>query len=83
MYILPNGHFPENLFSRIDTCQNVHLSEWTFPRKPEWTFQCTFGQMYIENLFSRIYTCQIVYLGEMTALRKHFPEITFPRKFIF
>ena len=25
MYIWPNGHFPENLFSRIDTCQNVHL----------------------------------------------------------
>ena len=34
MYIWPNGHFPENLFSRMDTCQNVHFAEWTFPRKP-------------------------------------------------
>ena len=42
---LPNGHFPEKLFSRMDSCQNVHLTEWTFPRKaifqngllPEWT----------------------------------------------
>ena len=25
MYSWPNGHFPENLFSRIDTCQSVHL----------------------------------------------------------
>ena len=33
MYIWLNGHFPKKLFSRIDTCQNVHLAEWTFPRK--------------------------------------------------
>ena len=25
MYIWPNGYFPENLFSIIETCQNVHL----------------------------------------------------------
>ena len=25
VYIWPNGNFPENLFSRIDASQNVHL----------------------------------------------------------
>ena len=34
MYIWLKRHFPKNLFSRIDTCQNVHLAEWTFPQKP-------------------------------------------------
>ena len=33
MYIWPKLHFPENLFSRIYTCQNVHLAEIEFPRK--------------------------------------------------
>ena len=28
----PNGHFPECTFSKMDTCQNVHLTEWTLPR---------------------------------------------------
>ena len=46
MSIWPNGHCPEELFSRKDTCQNVHLTEWKFP----------------ENLFSRIDSCQSVHL---------------------
>ena len=45
----PNGHYPECTFSWTYICQNVHLVEWTFPRKP--IFQnghlpeCTFGRM--------------------------------------
>ena len=27
MYVRPNGHFLEKLFSGMDTCQNVHLAE--------------------------------------------------------
>ena len=33
MYIWPKVHFPENLFSRIETCQNAQLAETTIPRK--------------------------------------------------
>ena len=32
-YIWPRLHFPENLFSRIFTKQNLRLVENTFPRK--------------------------------------------------
>ena len=48
-YIWPNGHFLENLFSKMDTCQNIHSAAWTFTRKP--IFQnghlpeCTFDLM--------------------------------------
>ena len=51
MNICPKLHFPENLFARIYTCQNVLLAEITFLRKL--TFQdlhlpeCTFGRNYI------------------------------------
>ena len=70
MYIWPKLHFPENLFSRIYTSQNVHLAEITFPQKlifqnlhlPELHFP--------ENLFSRIFTCRNVHLAEITFIQK-------------
>ena len=64
----PNGHFPENPFSKMDTCQNVHLAEWTLPGKP--IFQnghlpeCTFGRM---DIFPKV----------------HFPEWTLTRMYIW
>ena len=89
MNIGPKLHFPENLFSRIYTCQNVHLAEITFPRKL--IFQNS--RIYIwpklhfpESLFSRIYTCQNVHFPEnifsryYTCQNVHLAEITFPRK---
>ena len=39
-YIWPKLHFPKNLFTRVCTCQNIHLAEITF---------------FCENLFSRNY----------------------------
>ena len=35
-----------------------------------------------KNLFNRIYTCQNLHLAEISP-KAYFPEITFPRKFIF
>ena len=75
MYIRPKLQFPENLFSRIYRCQNIHLAKITvhFP----------------ENLFSSIYTCQNLPLTEFTFGRNHIylktyrPAILFPRKFLF
>ena len=32
MYIWPNGHFPENLFSKIDIWPNGHFPENPFSR---------------------------------------------------
>ena len=72
MYIWPNGHCTECTFSRMDTCQNVHLAEWTFPR------------MYI----FRMDTCQNVHLAEWAFPRKpifqngHLPGCTFGRMVI-
>ena len=34
LYVWPNRHFPENVLLRIDTCQIMHLAEWTFFQKP-------------------------------------------------
>ena len=76
----PNGHFPECTFSRMDTCQNVHLAKWTFLRKPifqngHWP-ECTFGRMDISP---------IVHFPEWTLARMyiwpngHFPENLFSR----
>ena len=78
MYIWPKLHFPENLFARIYTCQNVHLVEILFPRKlyfPEFTLASIniWPKLHFpESLFSKIYTSQNV----------HLIEITFPQKFI-
>ena len=61
MNICPKLHFPEKLFSRIYTYQNVHLAETTFPRKlifqklhlPEFTLA--------ETTFLRKFIFQILY----------------------
>ena len=67
MYIWPNGYFPENLFSRIDTCQNVRLAEWTFCRKP---------------IFQN-YTFQNVHLAQWTFPKTYFPELALARIYIW
>ena len=54
MYIWPNLHFSESLFSRIDACQIVQWPNVHFP----------------ENLFSRIETSQNVHLAECLFPRK-------------
>ena len=68
MYIWPNGHSPENLCSRMDTCQNVPLAKWTFLRKPIFHNghlpECTFGQMDVSP-------------------KTYFPEWTFARMYIW
>ena len=97
MYNFPKLRFPENLFSRMNICANVHLAEIAFSRKL--------------TVFSRIDTCQQnVYLAECTFPQKlifqnerfpnvhfsknffsridtcqnvHLAECTFPRKLIF
>ena len=58
MYIWPKLHFPENLFARIYTCQNVHSAEITFPPKAYFS-EITFPQKFI---FWKLYFIQKIIL---------------------
>ena len=50
-YFSPNEHFPENLFSRIDTCQNLQLVEII-------STEYAFSKNY---LFSKIHYLEIIF----------------------
>ena len=56
MNIFPKLHFPESLFARIYTCQNVQLVEITFPRK--FIFQILFTLNW-NFVIDRIYITEI------------------------
>ena len=77
MYIWPNVHFPENLFSRIYTCQNVHLDEITFPRMPQFTL----ARMYIwpDHISPKPYLPKFILASMYVWPKSHFSENYFSR----
>ena len=93
MYSWPNGHFSENLFSRINTCQTVDLAKWTFSPKTYFS-ELTLARLYIwpnghfpKWIFSRIDSCQNVHLAGIRFTLKlifqklHFLENSFSRNY--
>ena len=56
MYVWSKTHFPENLFSRIYICQNVHSAEITFPRKFIFQILYTLNRNFV---IDRIYITRI------------------------
>ena len=83
MYIWPKVHFPENLFSRIYTCLNVHLAETTFPRK------LIFQNLHLPDIWPKLklfstlaFTFGRNYISPKTYFHLHLPE-TFGRTLLF
>ena len=85
----PKLPFPESLFSRIYTCQNVHLAEITFPRKLIFQnlhlSECTFGRNYIspKAFFQNLHLPECTFGRNYISRKAYFPEFTLARMYIW